>query len=427
MLEQADAHLEWILARVETTSVERVPLPQAAGLAIAETVRARLDLPLWDCSAMDGYAIRSGDTIMRPDPEGQADSDDLIALRVLGEIAAGSSSDPSVPAGGAVRIMTGAPVPGDTDCVVPVERTVPADPADLPRPPDAWARTMVRVPQDAVSGANIRRRGEDLQVGDVIANPGDRADAALLSAIAASGATELRVHRRPRIAVLSTGAELASSGETLDRGRIPESNSLLISGLLAEMGLSASSVSHTGDDAEHLAEHLAELARDYDAVVTTGGIGPGLHDVVRISLESEPGIRPRRVAVRPGQPQLAGRHSGGAFVFGLPGNPVSAAVSFELFARPALLAMAGFRRRHRLRLTAIASESWRGSIDRLQVVPVHLEQSGDGLRCSPATSPRRAKHSIAGHGNRDGYALVEIGRGDVQAGETVQVIEVGAR
>lgn len=414
MIERYEAQLEWILERIGRTAVVESPVAASHGLALAEHVRARHDLPMWDASAMDGYAVRSAET------SGAGDADP-VRLRVVGEVAAGSGEDPAVPRGCAVRIMTGAPVPSDADAVVPVEAS------SAEREGERWADAEVRIHRAVEPGANVRRIGEDVRAGDPIAQAGEHLGAARLSAIAAAGAAAVRVHRAPRIAVVATGSELVAPGAELGRGRIPESNSLLIAGLLAEAGFAATTVEHRGDDAEGLAARLAELAADHDAIVTTGGVGPGRHDVVRIALEREPGIRAVRVAVRPGQPQCAGRHSGGAFVFGLPGNPVSAAVSFELFVRPALRAFTGHAQLHRLRLTATALESWSGSAGRLQVLPVRIEETPTGLGCVPAVAASRVSHSVGGHGGRDGYAIVEFERAGVRAGEQVHVIEAGGR
>lgn len=412
MAETPEEHLQWILARIGRTEVEERRVETAHGLALASDVAARLDLPIWDASAMDGYAVRAGDLA------GAAPSEPAL-LRVVGEVAAGSGEDPSVAPGSAVRIMTGAPVPADADAVVPVEATRDDSGGA------GWAGDVVRVLGAFSPGANVRRRGEDVGAGDTIARAGDRLGAARLSAIAAAGVGAVRVHRPPRIAVVSTGSELRPPGSALAHGQIPESNSILISGLLVEAGFEAATLEHRADDAPGLRDRLAELAASHDAVITTGGVGPGRHDVVRIALEGEPGIRSVRVAVRPGQPQCAGRHRAGAFVFGLPGNPVSAAVSFELFVRPALRALAGCARIHRRRLLATAAESWDGKAGRAQVVPVGLEEAPGGLVCRPSTPPARVSHSVGRHGATEGYAIVEAERGGVRAGETVTVIETG--
>lgn len=409
MADTPEAHLAWILERIGRTEPHYAPVHAALGAALAEDVRAKHDLPPWDSSAMDGYAVISADI-------SSASEQHPVALRIAGEVAAGSPEDPALPAGTAVRIMTGAPVPTQADAVIPVELT------ESDRPGDPWAETAVQALTPMRAGANVRSRGEDVRAGTIIARAGERIDAARASALAAAAIDEVQVHRAPRIAVVSTGSELQRPGAPLKRGQIPESNSLLLAGVLAEAGFDAATVEHSVDDAVALASRLASLSAEHDVVITSGGVGPGQHDVVRIALEGEPGIRSVRVAVRPGQPQCTGRHSAGAFIFGLPGNPVSAAVSLELFVLPALKALAGRSDIHRPRLTATAAEAWRAATGRLQVLPVRLASTPEGLACAPAVAPGRVSHSVVGHASRDGYALVAPEHGDVEIGDQVPVI-----
>ncbi|UOR02743.1 molybdopterin molybdotransferase MoeA [Leucobacter allii] len=418
----AEAHLARVLAETPPLPAAEAPLREAGGRVLAEDARARNDLPLWDNSAMDGYALRAGDAA-------GASEAGPVRLRIVGEIAAGSAEDPPIPAGSAVRIMTGAPLPGDADAVVPVERTrgdAPPGPVAEPGAGDAsigrWAEEEVSLFGPVDAGANVRRRGEDARVGAVLARAGDRLGARRIAALAAAGVDVVRVRPAPRVAVIATGAELRAPGELLARGEIPESNSLLITALLAEQGLPAAEVRVGGDDVAALRARLAELGRRVDVVITTGGVGPGRHDVVRLALADEPGVRAVSVAVKPGQPQCTGRLRGGARIFALPGNPVSAAVSFELFVRPALLRMQGAEATDRMRLPAVAETGWRGAPGRLQVLPVRVRREPQGLVCRPAVEPRGVSHAVGGHGSANGYALVAPERGDVAAGEGVDVI-----
>lgn len=407
----AEDQLRWILDRIPQLPVRDAPLAESAGLVLADDVGLPLDLPLWDNSAMDGYAVRAADLA-------DASAGRPVALRVVGEVAAGSAADPRIGSGETVRIMTGAPLPADADAVVPVEWTAGEDPAD------PWAEAEVRVRRAVSVGANVRRRGEDVAAGSPIARAGDELGAARIAGLAAGGVTRVRVRPRPRVSILVTGSELRASGEPLERGQIPESNSILLRALLAENGIEASEVLVSGDDADALAERLDGLGASADVVITTGGVGPGRHDVVRIALEREPGVRAVRVAVRPGQPQCTGRLASGAWIFALPGNPVSAAVSFELFVRPALLHAQGRRNVQRIRVSATAAVSWRGAPGRLQSLPVRVDEIDGGLVCRPAVDPGGVSHAVGGHGSADGYALVPAERGDVSAGETVDVVLV---
>ncbi|WP_307866378.1 molybdopterin molybdotransferase MoeA [Leucobacter chromiisoli] len=421
-----EEHLSWILERVAPTPEIECDLraPEALGATVSRDVRARYDLPLWDNSAMDGYAVRAADVA-------GASTETPRVLRVVGEVAAGSAEDPRIEPGAAVRIMTGAPLPGDADAVVPVERTRvdgARDPSGAAAgrsggDPHPWAESSVAVLAAAPRGANVRRRGEDVPAGTVLALPGQELTAARIAALAAAGVQRVSVHRPPRVAVLTTGSELRTGDGPLVRGQIPESNSLLIAGLLRESGVAAVETVRCPDDVAALRERLDDLARRCDAVVTTGGIGPGRHDIVRVALADEPGVRQVAVAVRPGRPQGAGRLSGGALLLALPGNPVSAAVGFELFVRPAILAMQGRERLQRTRVRAIAAAAWRGAPGRLQVLPVRVFEDPE-LRCAPVVDPRGVSHAVGGHGAADGYALVDAERGDVAAGETVTVMLV---
>ena len=411
MATTAEAHLAWVLERLPRLPVRTVPTRHSHGLTLARDVGAEHDLPLWDSSAMDGYAVRAADVA-------SAGTASPVRLRVLGEVAAGSASDPAIPAGCAVRIMTGAPVPRDADAVVPVEATRGE------RPGEPWAAEEVAVLAASGTGSNVRRRGEDVRAGTVVARAGEVLGAARLAALAAAGVGAVEARPRPRVAVVVTGSELRAPGAPLARGQIPESNSVLLSALLAESGIEDVEVHVAADDAAALAARLAELGGRHDLVITTGGVGPGRHDVVRIALAGEPDVRAVRVAVKPGQPQCAGRLRSGAWIFALPGNPVSAAVSFELFVRPALLHAQGRAAVHRPRLPAAAAAPWRGAAGRLQVLPVAVTPGPDGLACRPVVDPRGVSHAVGGHGAADGYALVGPERGDVAAGERVDVILV---
>lgn len=391
--------------------VEEISLRDALGRTLAADVASRHDLPLWDNSAMDGYAVRAADIT-------QATETQPIQLTVNGEVAAGSSADPELLPGSAVRIMTGAPLPSVADTVIPVEHTQ----GDIAG--EAWAEHEVSILKASPIGANVRRRGEDILAGAIVARVGEPLGAIRLAALAAAGTERVAVRRAPRVAVIATGTELRSPGEPLGRGQIPESNSALITGLLAECDIAAVTVSVRTDDAEALRERVAALGTEVDVIITTGGVGPGRHDVVRIALAAEPEVRAVRVAVRPGQPQCVGKLASGAWIFALPGNPVSAAVSFELFVRPALLHAQGRERIRRRRIPVVSETGWRGATGRLQVLPVRVTETSEGLRCRPAVDPTGVSHAVGGHGAADGYALVPANRGDVAAGELVDVIMV---
>ena len=405
----AEEWLAYVLRTVPRLQSETVPIADAIGRTLAGEVYPVHALPIWENSAMDGYAVRSAD--LAPLDEGAP-----VHLTLVGEVPAGSPLDPPVCEGQTVRIMTGAPLPSDVDTVVPVEYT------HSDRTGEAWAKEVVTIVTPVTAGSNIRAAAEDIKKGELLAAPGQHLTPARASALAAAGIAHVHTRRFPRIAVVITGSELVAPGNELARGQIPESNSVLISGLVCDAGLPAPHVVRSPDDAPSLAAELERLSLDFDVIITTGGVGPGTHDVVRIALEDEPGVRAVRVAMRPGQPQSAGKLRAGAFIFALPGNPVSAAVSFELFVRPALLTMQGRSEVHRLRVPTIAAEAWPGKAGRLQALPVAVGVEEGAFVCRPSVNPRGVSHAVGSHGGTDGYALVEPARGDITAGETVTVM-----
>lgn len=407
-----EQQLDWIVEHLPRTQVERLPLGDSLGRTLAEDVTARHPLPLWDNSAMDGYAVRSEDVAA-------ASADRPAPLRIVGEVLAGSGEDPPIAAGEAVRIMTGAAVPTNADAVIAVELT------EGEAGPGLWAECLAQVREAALPGRNIRRLGEDVPEGAVLARSGCEITPSRLAGLTAAGVEHVSVAALPRVSVIATGTELRTIGEPLARGEIRETNAAMVAGLLAETGIESVSVHRSTDSVEALAELMGECARSADVIITTGGIGPGLHDVTRIVLEGEPGVRATRVEVRPAQLQCAGTLRSGPFVFALPGNPVSAAVSFELFVRPALLAAQGRDRIHRLLIPARVATPWVGKPGRLQVMPVSLSNEGGAVLCSPVVDPRGLSHAVGGHGDTDGYALIEAGRCDVGLGETVSVMLLG--
>lgn len=403
-------HSARLLRLVQPLAPQTLPVgPVLHGAVLASDVLASHPLPLWDNSAMDGFAVRSADTAILT-------SGSPATLQVIGEVPAGSSWDPQLLPGQCVKIMTGAPLPTAADAVARIEDTSAAV--------AGWDVSSVRINVPVPKGKDVRQRGEDRSTGELIARAGDELGAARLSALAAAGASELSVRTMPKVAVLVTGAELRPPGQTLSRGQIPETNSLLIAGLLAESGITAATIVHCVDDPQTVRAKLNELAPTHDAILSTGGVGPGDYDVMRKVLADEPGVYATRVRVRPGQPQCAGRLAKGAMMFALPGNPVSAAVSFELFVRPALRAMQGHSVLQRPRLKAVAALGWRAAGNRLQVLPIVFEH-GEQLRCAPAVAAGRISHSVGGFGSAQGYALIPAGVEEIHPGDTVDVLRTG--
>jgi molybdopterin molybdotransferase len=306
-----DEALALVLERVQPLAGEDVRVAGAVGRVVAEPARALTDLPPFDSSAMDGYAVRACDTPGR--------------LTVVGHSAAGKPETRALGAGEAIVISTGAVVPDGADAVVPIERTT----GDLE--------------VDGVSqGENIRPRGGDAHAGDVIVERGDVLRPAQLGALAAAGVVSVRCTRRPRVSVLATGSELRPPGEPLAAGEIYESNTVLLAAQLESAGAEVTVLASVADDEGATRSALAR-GLDSDVLVTSGGVSVGPHDLVRSSL-ARLGAEEVfwRVAVKPGKP-IAFAVADTTLVFGLPGNPVSSLVGFELFVRPALLALQGAR------------------------------------------------------------------------------------
>lgn len=322
---------------------EGVPVEAALGRVIAREVRSATALPPWDNSAMDGYALRSVDTV-------SSTEEAPVRLRVIGEVAAGSAPEVAVEPGTAVRIATGAQVPPGADAVVPVEQTTPLDARGMaagPRGREAagplpdGCLVHVVVPQ----GMSIRRRGSDLSDGAVILEPGRVVGPAEIALAAGSGVGELRVYRRPRVAVMATGDEVRAPGEPLGPAGIPDANGPGLRALVAAAGAVPVSLGIAADRLEDAVTRLRGVLDDVDACVVSGGVSVGPYDVVRSAFAELGSVGLWRVAIQPGKPfafGLADRPGRPpVLLFGLPGNPVSSFVTFELFVRPALRRLAG--------------------------------------------------------------------------------------
>jgi molybdopterin molybdotransferase len=317
-----DEHLALILDQVTELPAYDQPLLETLGLPAVEDVVSPISLPLFDNSAMDGYAVVFRDVA-------DATPDRPVHLPVVGEIAAGQTQIFAMSPGTAVRIMTGAPIPTGCTAVVPVEDT-----------DDGVAKVLIRrAPTD---GQHIRRAGEDIAKGDVVLRAGDRIDARRAGLLASIGLGRVQARPRPRVVIMSTGSELVEPGEPLARDSIFDANSYLLAAAARHAGAIAYRVSATPDDPDAFVEALTDQLVRADVVVTSGGVSKGTHDVVKEALSELGTVSFREVAMQPGKPQgfgVVGEDD--TPVFTLPGNPVSAYVSFELFVVPALRKMMG--------------------------------------------------------------------------------------
>jgi molybdopterin molybdotransferase len=381
-------HIEDILGRLSPLEPIELQLLDAQGCVLVEEVRVPVALPPFDNSSMDGYAARAADV------QG-ATADHPVVLSVVADLAAGTGELPAVGPGEAARIMTGAPLPPGADTVIPVEWTdggAGAGPATTMRPQSAApaaASGEVRVYQPAAPGRHVRTRGSDLGEGEPALAAGTVLGPPQIALLAAIGRATVRVRPRPRVVVMSTGSELVPPGEELGPGRIHDSNSFMLTAAARDAGAIAFRVGAVADDAEVLRSTLEDQLIRADIVVTSGGVSVGAYDVVKEAL-SDAGVEFRKLAMQPGKPQGFGfvgtdRDSarrtgvmavedsdGGAEAGGdaeagavsaaagpriplvaLPGNPVSAYVSFELFVRPAIRTLMGVEPVHRCSTRAV--------------------------------------------------------------------------
>ncbi|SFI18753.1 MULTISPECIES: molybdopterin molybdotransferase MoeA [Microbacterium] len=400
-----------VLAAVHPLPAETLPLGAAAGRTLAAPVRAAVDIPAFDNSAMDGFAVRAADVA-------HARAEQPVPLRVVADLPAGTPDDPALSPGEAARIMTGSPVPTDADAVVPFEDTVGglADSLDTV--------TVLAAPRAA---AHIRRRGEDARTGDVILPAGVALGAWQLSAAAAAGVAEVEVARAPRVAIVSTGSELVEPGRPLRRGQIPESNSILLAALARAAGGDVVARESVDDDGEGLRTVLAAVTggpSPADVVVFSGGVSAGAYEVVKNELAGTMAFS--KVAMQPGKPQGFGVLPGGTLLFGLPGNPVSAAVSFEVFVRPALLALQGRTDIARPVLQLPAAAAWRTPPARRQYLPAVIDRT-DPSRWTvrPASAGGSGSHLAGGLGAAEALAVVPAETDAVAAGDFVNVLLLG--
>ncbi len=345
-LRSVDEHRRVVAALITARPAAPVALPEAAGLVLAGDVTAPMSLPAFDNSAMDGYAVRVGDVA-------SATGDHPVKLPVIEDIAAGRTDIPTLQPGTAHRIMTGAPLPAGATAVVPVEHT------------DGRTDT-VAIRSPTVEGRHIRRAGEDVTAGSTVLRAGQQVTPPVLGLAAALGLAELTVIPRQRVLVVSTGSELVSPGATLAPGQIHESNGIMLAAAVRDAGAAVVATVTTADDVAEFSAVLDRYAHESDLIITSGGVSAGAYEVVKdvFGRRGDQGVEFVKVAMQPGMPQGTGRvavldPSGGAdtAIVTLPGNPVSALVSFEVFIRPALRAAMGMAGSERPRRQALLTES----------------------------------------------------------------------
>ena len=355
MISVAEA-IQIVRQRTQPLSTERVELDCALGRVLAEDVVADTDLPPFDRAQMDGYAVRSQDVREAP-----------ARLRIVGESAAGKGWHSQLEEGQAVRIMTGAPVPAGADSVQQVELTH-----------ELRDGTIVELLETVETGKSIVQRGAEIKAGDVVLRAGMTINAAMMAVLAAFGYACVSVFRKPRVAVLATGTELVAVDQQPGQDEIRDSNNYSISAYAELAGAVVERMPLTGDETSLLKKQITAAAERCDVIVTSGGVSMGVYDVTKTALkELEAEIFFERVALRPGKPTVFARLPNGTLVFGLPGNPVSVSVTFNLFARTALLAMQGVSEPALKRETAVLARSIKGTTDRESYLPAQLMTNDD--------------------------------------------------
>lgn len=389
---------ERVLSRFHPLEAEETPMTRALGRVLAEDAVAREPSPPFANSAMDGYALRSADT--------QAAATDAPArLRLVGEVPAGRVYPGVVQSGEAVRILTGAPLPDGADAALQQELTEVAD---------GW----VTIRQPVPAGANIRYAGEDARPGMLLARAGTELGPAEIALLASLGVSPVHVTRRPRVAILATGDELAPLGQPLKPGQIHDSNTPYLIAAVTRAGAEPVTLGIAPDREEALREKLA-MARGHDLILTSGGVSVGDYDLVKQMLNEQGAMEFWRVRMRPGKP-LAFGALGDTPLLGLPGNPVSAAVTFELFGRPAIRRMLGAAQVERPLVEVTLEGGDQRRSERRHFVRVRLASRG-GRLVARATGEQES-HLISSLQGATALLVVPEGEGIIHAGDTAQAL-----
>ena len=390
---------EKILSQVQPLATLQLPLAEAYGCVLAEDIVAASDLPEFASSAMDGFAVRSSDAT-------GATPATPVDLKIVGRALIGRRPESTVGGGEAVRIATGAPIPAGADTIVPIEN------AEL-------LGGSVRLLEASPEGRHIRPAGEDVRTGSVLVNAGRRLGAPEMGLLANAGFSHPLVHPRPRVVVLSTGDELIPPTETPEYGQIRDSNAYTLFAALREAGAMPVMAGIVRDDVDQLKETVLNYLIQADAFISTGGVSVGERDVVKAAFFRRGDLEFFRVAMQPGMPQGFG-HIEGKPYFGLPGNPVSVFVSFEVFVRPAIMKMMGRSSVRRPEITATLTQEVSGPEAKTQFARVHVQRGADGWTATPTGA--RGSNLISTVARANGLAIIPPGTAVAQAGEKVRVM-----
>ena len=390
---------ERVLARVAPLAPIELPLAEAFGCVLAEGVSAPAALPLFASSAMDGFAVRASDVAT-------ATANSAVGLRVVGRVRIGLAPDVTVGNGEAARIATGAPIPAGADAIVPIENCIAGE-------------DTVSVLQASPLGKHVRPAGEDVRAGESLAPAGRRISGAEMGLFASAGLARVPVYPRPRVVILATGDELVEPGKTLEYGQIHDSNSFTLSGALKEVGAQPVIANRVPDDVDALREEVSSQFGAADAFISSGGVSVGERDVVKGAFAGKGEIDFYRVAMQPGMPQGFGLIDGKPF-FGLPGNPVSVFVSFEVFVRPALMKMLGRKQLYRPQVRARLTADLSGPSAKTMYARVMLERGRSGNFLATPTGGR-GSNLFSTVTRANGLAEVPAGVESISAGEDATV------
>lgn len=400
MRRSVDEHLEVVLGRVKPLPPFEQPLMDALGLVLCEDIVSSVNLPSFDNSAMDGYAVRAADL------DG-ASEEQPVTLPVTGEIAAGRSEPIVVTPGTAVRIMTGAPMPRGADSVVPVEWT-------------DGGTVSVQIRQQPGLGNSVRRAAEDLSAGTTVLDRDTVLGPRQIAVLAAVGRARVSVRPRPRVVVVSTGAELREPGTRLSDGQIYDSNSYTLAAAARQAGAVVYRVGIVDDDPKKIMDTLSDQLVRADLVITSGGVSKGAYDVVKEELTKLGTIDFPEVGMQPGKPQGFGVMGEDEVpIFTLPGNPVSAYVSFEVFIRPALRKMMGAMPYSRQPVTGVLLDGFSSPPDRRQFVRAAATSGDEGWMAS--TVGGHGSHLLGGLSRSNALIVVPEDVTSVRAGEQVEL------
>ncbi len=392
--------LERILTEITPLPIITVPLSKALGHILAEDVVSKEDIPPFANSAMDGFALLSHDS--------QRQDGQTPRLRVTGGVAAGYVADHAVEPGTAMRVMTGAPVPPGADSVIQVELT------RSDGPESDW----VEILQEVAPGNNIRPAGEDMHRGQTVLRSGTAIGPWEIGILATLGWSQVPVIRRPRVAILGTGDEVIDVDEPLRPGKIRNSNSYLLEAAVRQAGGEPQRLGTALDTLESLREKFSEAIQS-DLIITTGGVSVGDFDLVKNIMAEQGAIQFWRINMRPGKPVAFG-HIGSIPLLGLPGNPVSAAVTFELFGRPVIRKMLGHTYLLRPRAEVVVEDGVSESVMRRHYVRANVEwKNGRLIACTTGNQGSNIMTSLL---NANALLIVPEGGTTIQPGEVVQAI-----